>query len=109
MHLYRKIYEFGASAGALEGYVYGKSNPPLDSIRNWVNNLVAAYQNLPGEVVKEIQPGLDMTIGRAIRSLTSRQSQDGHEVLEKLRSLVAGELPASPDDFDRKKWFEENG
>ncbi|MBW2064122.1 MAG: hypothetical protein JRJ03_04220 [Deltaproteobacteria bacterium] len=107
MHLYRKIYEFGASAGAFEGYVYGKSNLPLDTIKNWVYNLVAAYQNLPGEVVKEIQPGLDMTIGRAIRSLTS-QSQDGHEVLEKLRSLVAGELPVSPDDFNKKKWFEED-
>ncbi|MBW2029650.1 MAG: hypothetical protein JRH06_01205 [Deltaproteobacteria bacterium] len=105
MHIYRKIYEFAASAGALEGYVYGKKDLDLDSLRNWVDNLVAGFRRLPGDVADEIQPGLDMTIGRAIRSLAAQESGE-HEILEKLGSLVKGALPHSPDDFNKKKWFE---
>lgn len=106
MHIYRKIYEFAASAGALEGYVYRKRNLDVNSLKNWADNLVTAYRSLPGEVIDKIQPGLDMTVGRAIRSL-DLESHGGHEVLDKLKSMVEGELPASPNDFRKKKWFED--
>jgi hypothetical protein len=32
----------------------------------------------------------------------------GHEIIEKLQSMVAGNLPRSEDDFQKKKWFEES-
>ena len=104
MHLYTKIYEFAASAGALEGYVYRKDVIDMEDLTNWVENLVAAYNHLPSEAIDEFQSSLDQTIGRAIRSLSSASGQE-HEILRKLKSMVVGSLPDSADDFQKKKWF----
>ena len=105
MHLYSKIYEFAASAGALEGYVYQKDKRDMESLTNWVENLVAAYNQLPSEALAEFQSSLDQTVGRAIRSLSSALGQE-HEIVPKLKSMVVGSLPDSADDFQKKKWFE---
>ena len=105
MHLYSKIYEFAASAGALEGYVYQKDKVDMEALTNWVENLVAAYNHLPSEALDEFQSSLDQTIGRAIRSLSSALGQE-HKIFQKLESIVVGSLPASADDFQKKKWFE---
>jgi hypothetical protein len=105
MHLYSKIYEFAASAGALEGYVYKKDNIDMEALTNWVDNLIAAYNHLPPEALDEFQSSLDQTIGRAIRSLSSASDQE-HEIVRKLKSLVVGSLPDSANDFQKKKWFE---
>jgi hypothetical protein len=104
MHLYSKIYEFAASAGALEGYVYRKDKLDMEAVTNWVENLVAAYNHLPSEVLDEFQSSIDQTIGRAIRSLSSASALE-HEILRKLKSMVVGTLPDSADDFQKKKWF----
>ncbi|MGD9075838.1 MAG: hypothetical protein PVJ69_11560 [Desulfobacteraceae bacterium] len=104
MHLYSKIYEFAASAGALEGYVYQKDEIDMAALANWVENLVAAYNHLPSEVLDEFQSSLDQTIGRAIRSLSSALGQE-HEIVRKLKSMVVGNLPDSANDFQKKKWF----
>ena len=104
MHLYSKIYEFAASAGALEGYVYQKDKVDMEALTNWVENLVAAYHSLPSEALDEFQSSLDQTIGRAIRSLSSASGQE-HEIVRKLKSMVVGRLPGSADDFQKKKWF----
>jgi hypothetical protein len=104
MHLYAKIYEFAASAGALEGYVYQKVEVDKEALINWVENLVAGYNHLPSEVLDELQSSLDQTIGRAIRSLSSALGQE-HEIVRKLKSMVVGNLPASANDFQKKKWF----
>jgi hypothetical protein len=104
MHLYSKIYEFAASAGALEGYVYKKDKIDMEALTNWVENLVAAYNHLPSEVLDEFQSSLDQTIGRAIRSLSSALGQE-HEIVRKLKSMVVGNLPDSANDFQKKKWF----
>ena len=105
MHIYTQIYEFAASVGALEGYVYGKHELEKDVLAKWCNNLVDAYQLLPKEALQEFQPSCDGTIGRAIRSLTPVLG-DNHEIVGKLRSMTAGPIPKSADDFQKKKWFQ---
>jgi len=104
MHIYTQIYEFAASAGALEGYVYGKNKLDEEVVAKWCNNLLNAYQLFPREVLKEFQPSCDGTLGRAIRSLSPALGED-HEIIRKLRSMIAGSLPKSADDFQKKKWF----
>ncbi|UCB50768.1 MAG: hypothetical protein JSW56_07880 [Deltaproteobacteria bacterium] len=104
MHLYTKIFEFAASVGALEGYVYQKEQIDTEALPKWVDNLLAAYEHLPSEVLDEFQSSLDQTIGRGIKSLASLLGEE-HEIVVKLKSMVVGSLPDSPDDFQKKKWF----
>ncbi len=106
MHLYRQIYEFAASAGAFEGYVYRRavSDIDLEALSNWVNNLQQAYEHLPDDVRQHVQAACDRTLGRAIQSLEPLLGAQS-EIVVKLRSMVAGNLPATPDDFDKHKWF----
>ena len=106
MHLYAKIYDFAASAGALEGYVYRKEDMDGKALEVWIDNLHQAYQALPSQVAEEIQPFLDMTLGRAFRSLVPLLGENDGMVM-KLRSMIKGPLPDSPDDFQRRKWFQE--
>ncbi len=49
MQLYTQIYEFAASAGAFEGYVYRKTEADVFMLSRWVDHLVAAYRLLPPE------------------------------------------------------------
>ena len=108
MHIYQKIYEFAASAGAFEGYVYHRSETEMDTtaLLNWVDNLLAAYYHLPLEVIDEFQSPCNQTLGRALKSLVPIYG-DGHVIIAKLKEIVKGELPESPDDFQKEKWFQE--
>lgn len=106
MHLYTEIYEFAASAGALEGYVYRREAPDQEALSNWVGNLVGAYDHLPPEVRREIQGSVDQTIGRAVRSLATVLGEE-HALVGQLGSLVRGSLPKSADDFQKRKGFQE--
>ena len=107
MHIYAQIYEFAASAGALEGYVYHRKEVDMTAMPNWVDNLVAAYQRMPPEALGEFQSSIDFTLGRAIRSLTPVLGER-HEIIGKLQSMVSGNIPESADDFQKKKWFKES-
>ena len=104
MHIYQKIYEFAASAGAFEGYVYQKAKADfeIDVLSNWVNNLVDAYHHLPADVIGEFQSACDRTLGRAIKSLTLELGEE-QEIIGELKKMVKGELPDSPDDFQKNK------
>jgi hypothetical protein len=106
MHLYAQIYDFAASAGALEGYVYHKEEVDLMAVQVWIGNLHQAYQLLSAPVLEEVQPYLDMTLGRAFRSLVPLLGEK-QELVMKLRSMIKGPLPDSPDDFQKRKWFQE--
>lgn len=106
MHWYAKIYDFAASAGALEGFVYHKDRMEAKTLEVWIDNLHRAYQLLPAEVLEEIQPFIDMTLGRAFRSVVT-QIGEKDRVVMKLRSMIKGPLPDSPDDFQKRKWFQE--
>ncbi len=107
MHIYRQIYEFAASAGAFEGYVYQKRLDDIDrdALKNWVDNLLEAYEHLPSDVRSEFQSPCDRTLGRAVRSVALFLGDD-HDIVDKLKSMVTGNLPESPDDFQKTKWFE---
>lgn len=107
MHIYRQIYEFAASAGAFEGYVYRRSKSDMDTktLVNWVDNLAEAYHHLPADVVKECQSACNQTLGRAIKSLVTEFGED-HPVISKLQTIVQGTLPDSADDFNKTKWFQ---
>ena len=108
MHIYEKIYEFAASAGAFEGYVYRRPEAEIDikALSNWVDNLLGAYRHLTPDVRNEFQSSCDQTLGRALKSLVHELGQE-HEVIGKLRKMIEGELPESADDFQKQKWFQE--
>jgi len=53
-------------------------------------------------VKDKIQSECDETLGRTIQSLLPVLGED-HEVIKKLRSLVRGKLPSSPDDFPHNR------
>jgi hypothetical protein len=105
MHLYMQIYEFAASAGALEGFVYRRSDVEAGTIGKWVENLAEAYALLPAEVLKEVQPSLNGTLGRAVRSVGKVLGEE-HPLVQQLKCMVKGPLPESPDDFQKRKWFQ---
>jgi hypothetical protein len=102
MHPFMQLYEFAASAGALEGFVYRRSDVQAGTIDKWIENLAKAYPLLPVEVLKEIQPSLDGTLGRAVHSIR-RVLGEEHPLIQELKSMVKGPLPKSPDDFERRK------
>ena len=98
MEIYKDLYAFAASAGAFEGYVYLRDKVNPDYLPRWVDNLVDQYKILPPTVLAEIQGLCDGTLGRAVRSLIPVLGEN-HEVIDKLKSLIRGEMPSSPDDF----------
>ena len=108
MHIYSKIYQFAASAGALEGFVYQKNNTRdlgMEALSGWIDNIVTAYDHLPEEAKKEFQDSCDRTIGRAIHSL-AHVLGESHKLVDRLKMMVKGRMPASADDFNKKKWFQ---
>ncbi len=110
MHIYTQIYEFAASIGALEGYVYKKTSlDELDvkALLVWTGNLVEAYGLLPPEALEKTQPALDLTLNRAISSFNKFLDND-HILLKRLHSLVNKDIHCSPDDFQKKKWFQKD-
>ncbi len=108
MHIYQQIYEFAASAGAFEGYVYRRSKAEINTraLSNWADNLLEAHEHLPTDVIGECQSACNQTLGRAIKSLIAELGEE-HMLIGKLLKLVKGGSPESPDDFQKKKWFQE--
>ncbi|MGD2098100.1 MAG: hypothetical protein PVG35_10990 [Desulfobacterales bacterium] len=109
MHIYQQIYEFAASAGAFEGYVYRRSKAEIDThaLSNWADNLCKAYHHLPADAIGECQSACNQTLGRAIKSLIAVFGED-YKIIHQLQKLVKGELPKDPDDFRKEKWFSES-
>ena len=100
--IYKAIYEFAASAGAFEGYVYEKDALAAESLDNWVSNLIKQYRDLPEEILSTFQDSLDRTMGRAVQSLIRLFGED-HAHVVALQSIIAGPMPDSPDDFEQEK------
>jgi hypothetical protein len=106
---YLKLYDFAASLGAFEGYVYGKKHIQelnLPALENWSANIEKAYQLLPPEVLSAVQDQSHHTAGRAIRSLEPVLGED-HPITRRIYNLInpAEPLPDSADAFNKKKWF----
>jgi hypothetical protein len=100
MGIYEQLYDFAASAGAFEGYVYKKENVDPAYLPRWASNLENQYNALPADVRSEIQHLCDSTLGRAVQSLVPLLGED-HEVVQRLIGMIEGELRSSPDDFDK--------
>ncbi|MBI5443966.1 MAG: hypothetical protein HY900_22505 [Deltaproteobacteria bacterium] len=100
--LFKELYDFAASAGALEGYVYPRERVDASGLGDWVANLVRQYGQLPEEARASFQPSLDRTLGRAIHSLVPLLGPD-HECVRALEALVQGERPSSWNDFEKEK------
>jgi hypothetical protein len=105
--IYKEIYEFAASAGAFEGYVYQREQLDAESLDNWVGNLVKQYRDLPEDVRKSFQHSLDRTMGRAVQSLIALFGRD-HAHVVALKPLITGKMPDAPNDFEKEK-AEKNG
>ena len=102
MGIYKEVYDFAAKAGSLEGYVYPEAKVDLSYLPNWTENLVNLSRSLPPEVKKDFQDSCNLTIGRAIQALLPSLGED-HEVIKKLKTMVSGKLPSSPDDFRHRR------
>jgi hypothetical protein len=102
METYREIYEFAASAGALEGYVFKKDHLEPGELDDWIHNLLKQYEGFPSEVRACFQGSLDRTMGRAVHSLIPILGSDHHHVLS-LKSMITGDMPTSSHDFAREK------
>jgi hypothetical protein len=100
MGLYSELYDFAASAGSFEGYVYRNKDMDIEYLPKWSGNLARQYQALPDDVKAEMQHMCDGTLGRAVQSLVPVLGEE-HEVINNLRSCIKGELPKSPDDFEK--------
>lgn len=98
MGVYKELYDFASKAGALEGYVYQKEKLDLNYLPGWVDNLVSLYHHLPEEVKDDFQSLCHGTIGRTIQSLRPHLGED-HEIINKLKRMISGKLPLSPNDF----------
>jgi hypothetical protein len=109
MHEYVKIYEFAASLGSFEGYVYGKRSVAeldMDALENWSGNIIAAYGHLPDAVKSQFQDHCNQTTGRAIRSIEPVLGA-AHPITKRLYAIMTQDtpLPDSADAFNKKKWF----
>jgi hypothetical protein len=78
----------------------------LRTLNNWIGNLKTAYGLLPQDVLREVQPSIDQTLGRAWKSLALGLGAD-HDLAQTVRSMIVGQLPQTADDFQKKKWFQE--
>jgi len=101
MEKYKDLYEFAASAGAFEGYVYHMESVNPDYLPRWVDNLGDKYYTLPYEVRAEIQDFCDGTLGRAVQSLIT-VLRDKYEVIGKLKKLIQEKILSSPNDFSKQ-------
>lgn len=102
MNIYKEIYEFASSAGALEGFVYLKEELAPGIVDNWVRNLLKQYKEMPIDVRESFQSSLDRTIGRAVQSLRPLLGDD-HPHVKDLMSMIVGNLPESAVDFSKEK------
>ena len=100
--LNREIYEFAASAGALEGFVFRRQALEAAEVKDWIRNLSAQYTDLPPEAREAFQPALNRTLGRAIHSLASLLGRD-HPHVVSLQRMVVGDAPTAADDFEVDK------
>ena len=102
MEIYGDIFEFAASAGALEGYVFKKDALSPEVLDDWIRNLVKQYHDFSEDVRTQFQGSLDRTMGRTVHSLIQILGPDHQHVLV-LKSLIVGEMPSSFNDFKREK------
>ena len=61
---YENVFKFAAKAGSLEGYLFQR--PQVESLDNWIDNILTSYSELPQKVREEINHELCYVLGRAL-------------------------------------------
>jgi hypothetical protein len=77
----------------------------MNALDVWTGNLVEAYGKLPLDVLEKIRESLDLTVNRTVSSLEPILGKN-HVILERVVSMVGRRTDCSPDDFQKKKWFQ---
>ena len=65
MGVYKNFFMFAAKAGALEGYLYKRSQ--TESLTDWVNNMDAMFHQLPQEVQQEVRGEYRSVLEQALK------------------------------------------
>lgn len=101
-NLIREVYDFASSAGAFEGYLYQNQKVSAEELTDWIHNLTEQYGRLPGEAIRQIQPALNRTLGRAVHSLAAHFGGN-HPHSVAINQLIQGPIPDSYKDFEDEK------
>lgn len=64
MSEYENVFKFAAKAGSLEGYLFQR--PQVESLDNWIDNILDSYNGLSQEVQEDINHELCYVLGRAL-------------------------------------------
>ncbi len=87
MALYRDFFDFAAKVGCLEGYLYERKDANISTMPNWVGNIERMYQDLPGEVKREVLSEYKDVLRKIVESYETIPTKD-EDVLEKLRRMA---------------------
>lgn len=83
MSTYSELFKFAAKAGSLEGYLFKRSE--VDSLANWVSNILAMYEKLPVNVKKAIKSDLLVVLNRVLEYGPQTVT---HDLKQKIQALV---------------------
>lgn len=64
MNTYSELFNFAAKAGSLEGYLFKRKE--VESLANWVSNILSRYEELPVDVKKDIKNDLLVVLNRVM-------------------------------------------
>ena len=64
MSTYSELFKFAAKTGSLEGYLFKRKE--VDSLANWVSNILSMYEQLSLQVRKDIKPDLLVVLNRVL-------------------------------------------
>ena len=83
MSAYSELFKFSAKAGSLEGYLFKRKE--VDSLANWVSNILSMYEQLSLQVRKDIKPDLLVVLNRVMEYGTQTVPSD---LKQKIQMLI---------------------
>lgn len=86
MTMYSELFKFAAKTGSLEGYLFKRKE--VDSLANWIGNILSMYENLQINVKKEIKPDLLIVLNRIIEYGPKTIPSDLKEKIEKMIAQI---------------------
>ena len=85
---YRKLFLFAAKAGALEGYLFGRGE--VETLDDWVDNIVHMYRDLPPEMKKVVDPVLVPVLAKTLEYGKETMNTEFKSRLEQILQEAAG-------------------
>ncbi len=86
MSTYSELFKFAAKAGSLEGYLFKRKD--VESLANWVSNILSRYEELPANVKKDIKSDLLVVLNRVLEYGGQTVPPDLKEKIQALRDDV---------------------